>query len=329
MFQFEKPEYFLALLIIPLLWLLKNWFIKRDQKQWLTIGNIITLRRSIRHTNKFEEAHFILFLIALFFICVALANPQFGKKSQKIKTSNTEIFIALDLSQSMNVQDVLPSRLVRAQLWIKQFTEQFRSEKIGLISFAGSAYLQSPLTTDMATIQHISGSLEPGTVTDQGTSLASAIELALSSFLKKNDSHKVLILLTDGEDHEGEAIEMANKAADQNIHLICVPIGTEQGGQIPVFSPQGTNYKRDEKGNPIISKPNRELLKQIGSLSNGQLIEISSGESVFEDLKKEFSKISKQEVAETSFEEFQSYYQYFLFIGLVCIIFILWKGRKK
>ena len=134
MFQFEKPEYFLALLIIPLLWLLKNWFIKRDQKQWLTIGNIITLRRSIRHTNKFEEAHFILFLIALFFICVALANPQFGKKSQKIKTSNTEIFIALDLSQSMNVQDVLPSRLVRAQLWIKQFTEQFRSEKIGLIS---------------------------------------------------------------------------------------------------------------------------------------------------------------------------------------------------
>lgn len=329
MFRLEEESYLFILLLLPILFFTYNYAKQYRQKIFSKLGEREILEPELSPQIKYFKWKSILFLLGFLFCILALINPQFGKQTEKVQSSNVDIFIALDVSTSMLAEDIQPNRLQRAQLWIKQFTERFPSERIGLISFAGNAYLQSPLTTDIATIQLISTTLTPQSIGTQGTSLAAAINQAYDVMQDQNGNHKVLILITDGEDHEEEVMTAVKKAANKGISIITVPIGKEEGAYIPVSTAAGRSFKIDKDGKYILSKPNRTLLREIAIEGKGEMIEITNGDEVFDSLKKRFALISKKATTMQSFSNYASYFQYFLFFGICFFIVDLLIVRKK
>jgi len=329
MFRLESGYYLLLLLAIPVLYMLFLNYKNKQENSWKKLGIADTLKQSILSSGKLFKRKFILFNLVILFSAISLTNPQFGKKKEKVKSQNVDVFLALDVSTSMLCSDIKPDRLARAQVWIKQFLDRFKSERIGFISFAGSAYLNSPLTTDLATIQLMSSMAGPKNIGTQGTAISDAIELAIKSFGEEQGFHRILIILTDGEDHEGEAIESAKKAAQKGISIITIPVGTEQGGPMPVFGSTGENYRTDESGQLIITKPNRKLLEEIATAGQGELLELENSEYGFNQLKNRFAQLAKKELTYQSFSTYQSYFQYILFFALALLIFETLTIRRK
>ncbi len=329
MFRLESGSYLLLLLMLPLLYALFLYYKKQQNVRWQELGNKTLLKQSLFQSTNLFTRKFIWFNIVFVLAVLALSNPQFGKKKEKVKSQNVDIFIALDVSQSMLCSDIKPDRLARSQVWIKQFLDRFRSERIGFISFAGSAYLHAPLTTDLATIQLMSSMASPKNIGTQGTALSEAIELAIKSFGEEQGFHRIIIILTDGEDHEGAAIESAKKAAQKGISIITIPVGTEAGGPIPQFGSRTDNYRTDESGNLIITKPNRKLLEEIARTANGELIEMENTDAGFTRLKNRFALLAKKELTYQSFSTYQSYFQYLLFLALLALIVETLNFRKK
>lgn len=329
MFRLESGYYLLLLLAIPVFYFLFLNYKKNLENSWSKLGFAETLKQSILSSGKLFKRKFILFNLVVLFSAISLTNPQFGKKKEKVKSQNVDVFLALDVSTSMLCSDIKPDRLARAQVWIKQFLDRFKSERIGFISFAGSAYLNSPLTTDLATIQLMSSMAGPKNIGTQGTAISDAIELAIKSFGEEQGFHRILIILTDGEDHEGEAIESAKKAAQKGISIITIPVGTEQGGPMPVFGSTGENYRTDESGQLIITKPNRKLLEEIAAAGQGELLELENSEYGFDQLKNRFAQLAKKELTYQSFSTYQSYFQYILFLALAVLIIETLTIRRK
>lgn len=329
MFRIEEIGYSVLIILLPLMLLLKIYMQSRSQKLWSSLGNLVQLKKSVSSDSKVAYRKFIFLCISLFLIVITLANPQFGQKREKVKSQNAEIFIALDVSQSMEASDIKPSRIARAKLLIKQITEKFSADKIGLISFAGDAYLQSPLTTDIATIQLLSDMLTPSAMPAQGTSISSALKMAIKSFPKKDGFHKMLILISDGEDHEGESLEIAKQAAKEGITIISIPIGTEEGSYVP--NPPGSveAYKRDKSGELIKTRPNRALLQEISEAGGGMLLEIEQGENLYTELRKKMGNMMKKDLSYQSFNDYESYYQFPLFLALVLLILDGFLNYKK
>ncbi|MDQ3142511.1 MAG: VWA domain-containing protein [Bacteroidota bacterium] len=329
MFRIESIEYLYLVIFIPIIWLSYRYYLRQNSQNWSKLGVQDVLWKYKLGKEKLLPNKLIINLIALVFLIVALCNPQFGSKKENIKTQSLDIFIALDVSKSMLVNDIRPNRLSRAQLWIKQFTERFKSERIGFISFAGNAYLQSPLTSDIPTIQLMASMSSPSTIGTQGTSLAAPISLARKSFPKQDGYHKVLLLISDGEDHEGEAIDEAKLASGEGISIITIPVGTESGGYVPDMEATQNAYKKDIQGQFVVSVPNRKLLTEISANSNGQMMELTNGEDIFNQLKKRFALITKRDATFQSFSEYESYFSYFIIFAGILLVADFFLRRKK
>lgn len=329
MFKLEMPGYLVLLVLLPVCYLLYAGYQNRRARNWKRLGVPATLRKSIFRSDDPMAKKFAVFLGVLFLSILAMTNPQYGKKTEKVKSRNIDVFLALDVSQSMLCSDIKPDRLSRAQIWIKQFLDRFPSERIGFISFAGSAYLHAPLTTDIATIRLMTAMAGPRNVGTPGTVIAEAIQMARKSFSNEQGFHKVILLITDGEDHEGGALEAAREAYQDGISLFTIPVGTEQGGPIPMQQGTGETYKTDREGNLILTKPNREMLRQLAEAGHGEMLEMQSGDSGFEWLRKKFDALSKKEVAYQSFSSYQSYFQYFLALAFLLLIAETLWNRKK
>jgi Ca-activated chloride channel homolog len=329
MFRLEEITYLFGIILLGLFFVLYQNYKKQKKADWNSLGHDKTLRQSILLSKDKFYLKFILFTTAVFFSLIALTNPQYGKKKEKIKTQNIDVFIVLDVSQSMLCNDIKPDRLSRAQIWIKQFLDRFHTERIGFISFAGSAYLHSPLTTDIPTINLMASMAGPQNIGTQGTSIADAIKLATNSFAEDEGFHKVIVLITDGEDHEGEAIEASKQAVEKGISIFTIPLGSDQGAPVPNLNYGEQNHKTDHKGNPIISVPDRQLLKEIADITQGEFLEIDRGEENFETMKKQFNLLSRKDVTYHAFSSYESYYQYILFIAFLLLIAETIVSRKK
>ena len=320
MFRLESPQYFFLILIIAVLLLAWNVAAQRADRLWSRLGNAEVLRRSL-----YSPARSMLWmrygLIAcLSLLTIAMVNPQFGHKKEKVRAQNAEVFIALDVSQSMMATDIKPSRLSRAKIWIKQFTDRFPSEKIGLITFAGNAYLQSPLTNDAATINLLSAIADPSIASTQGTSLSAAIDMAIQSFASRDGYHKLLIIITDGEDHEGGVMEKAEEAAKKGITIAMLPVGTTEGSMIPVQQGGNTDYKRDQQGQQVITRPNLELMQKIVDRNGGLMLSLDQGMDVFNKLQEKIKTLLRKEVSYQSFNEFDSFFQWPLFLSALALV---------
>lgn len=267
--------------------------------------------------EKHNRSHW-LWITGLLFAIFSLANPQMGTKREKVKVEVADIFIALDISKSMDVTDITPSRLERAKLLATQIVSNRRSDQIGLIYFAGNAYLQTPLTYDHEAINFFIKSARTDLAGTQGTAIGEAINLANKSV---QDEHpKNLIIITDGEDHDEEAQEISLEASKRGWNIFTIGVGTEEGGFVPTYVNGAEQFKIDDEGRPIKSALNTTLLKAVASKNTGKAYVVSKGsEDIIADLNKRLDTSIKRVAEVKSFKEFESYFQYFLIVTIITI----------
>jgi len=272
---------------------------------------------------------FILLVTAISAVIMALTDLQSGSKIEKVKRKGIDLMICLDVSNSMLAQDIRPYRLERAKQAISKLIDKLEGDRIGLIVFAGKAYTQLPITTDYAAAKLFVSTVNPGMVPTQGTAIGEAIKLAASGF-GETKHNKAIILITDGEDHEGQVLEQAEAAAKAGIILYAVGMGLPEGAPIPVFEGDvQTGYKKDGDGNTIMTKLDETTLKQIANVGGGMYVRASNSDAglgtVFDDLE----KIEKSDIESKQFSDFESRFQYFAAIALLLLVLDLFVFERK
>lgn len=321
MLQFEYTYHLLALLLIPILVIV--FFLHRKwQKNALEeFGDLDLMRELMPERSRFKDfGKFGLLMLVLILLSFAWANPQMGTKKEKVQQKSIDVFIALDVSNSMLARDISPNRLERAKQFCFKLINNFRTDRVGIILFAGDAYVQMPLTTDYATAQTLIKSANPDMVTTQGTAIGSAIELAQESFDIDNKQHKALVIISDGENHEGDAINIAEKAGEEGMLIFTVGIGSKKSTPILITEYGQTSYKTNEKGEVVQTKINEGMLKDIARTARGAYFNLRSDEKILKSLDENIQKIEKREIEQRVFNEFETYFQWFVFFALVFLV---------
>lgn len=263
----------------------------------------------------------VFFISAYFMLVVALARPKMGMKVQEIESKGADIVIALDVSNSMMAEDLKPNRLERAKQAISVLLDRLRGDRIGIVVFAGSARKQVPITIDYATAKMTVQAISTDDVNTQGTSLSAAIQLSLETLPEERKNSGAIILITDGEDHEGEAIELARKAKINNVFVHTIGIGTPEGVPIPLYR-NGllTGYKTDRSGQTVITKLNEQILKQIASEGGGIYVKGNNPTLALDQIKKEIERMDKEVVSMKRYEDGEDQFQWPLALALLLIV---------
>ena len=329
MFRFEDTSAFYLLALIPGVVLLFLWMNRKRKHDIRAFGEVNLVGRLLR--GKIPSfLKIVLFSIAVLFLILSALNPQWGLKKEKVKVEKSDIFFALDISASMNAQDISPSRLEKSKRFIEQLINERKGDQLGLILFAGGAYLQMPLTADYAAAQLFVRSASSEMAGTQGTAIGESIDLAMRSIKEKNQ--RALIILSDGEDHDEEAVNMAGKAAENGWNVFTIGVGSAEGSFVPVMNDGREEYKMDEEGNPVKSVLNQNLLKEIAENGKGSYYLLGNENTdIITDLNTQLDKMQKRAVEVKSFTEYRSFYQYFLGIGIIILLidfFLVTKLKK-
>ncbi|MFC2132028.1 VWA domain-containing protein, partial [Bacteroidota bacterium] len=274
---------------------------------------------------------FVLLITSLVFIVLGMANLQVGTKIEEVKREGVDVMIALDVSRSMNADDIKPSRLERARQAVSRLIDNLQNDRIGLIAFAGDAYLQLPLTSDFSAAKLFLSTVNTDIVPKQGTAIGAAIRLAMESYPPEDELHKVLIVITDGENHEDDAIGAADEAAKQGVIVHTIGMGTVEGGPIPVLRKgQRVDFARDRDGSVIVTKLDPGMLEQIAASSNGKFILASGADPDLTGLLDEIGGMEKKEFGSKLFTDYESRFQYFFGAALLLLIIeLILSGRKN
>lgn len=323
MIRFERPEALYLLLLIPLLILifaLSVHFRKRTMKRFaaLPMFQILTPLYSItRHWIKF-----ILVLSAYAMIIIAIANPQTGARMEEVKREGIDLFIAIDVSNSMLAEDIQPGRLERSKQAMSRLVDKLSGDRIGIIVFAGKAYIQLPLTTDYAAARLFISTINTNMVPVQGTAIGEAIQMAVNSF-DVPDRNKAVIVISDGEDHEEGALNTAKEASDKGIRIYTIGMGLAEGAPIPVYNSYGkqVGFRKDRNNNTVITRLNEPLLQQIAATGNGTYVRASNSRSGLETIMNEINTIAKSEIDAKVFTDYDNQFQ--LFVGIALAILLL------
>ena len=322
-FRFEYADHLYALILIPIL-ILFFFLVQRNRKKAMDqFGNTTLLSQLMPTYSKYKHTlKFVLLLLGFSALIIAWANPQWGTKREKVNRKSVDVFIALDISQSMMAEDIRPNRLERARKFSQQLVETLRGNRMGIIVFAGNAYLQMPLTTDYAAAQLFLRSANPNQAPTQGTAISDVLDLAEQSFDEENKQHKAIIIVTDGETHDQETIEFAQKAAENGLLIYTIGVGSESGGLIPAIVGGRADYKRDKKGNPVRSALNEKMLRDLADVGNGYYFNLASSDAaqVSDYLKSSIDKMEKREFEARVFNEYESYFQYFIALALLFLL---------
>ena len=320
MFRFEHPE-FLFTLFLPLILLGLFLFYSYQRKGLMhKLADAHLHDRLLSEFSQYKEwVKWGFYLSGLLLITIAYSNPQWGYKKEKVERKSADIYIAIDISNSMLAQDVAPNRLERAKRFANNLVQELKGDRIGLILFAGGAYLQMPLSTDYAAAELFIKSANPTNAGTQGTAIGEALQTAMRTFEDGSAHNKALIIITDGEDHDESSAEMMAKAREAGLVPYIIGVGTEEGAFIPINIRGREDYKRDENGAPVKTTVNEPLMRELAIAGNGRYFNIANQQNVISDLKDRLEQLEKQDVEERSFSEFESYFQYFLFFGLVLL----------
>lgn len=331
MFKFANPEYFFLLLVIPILVLLFVFYRIKQKRNIKTFGDPELMRSLMPNVSHIRPTiKFTLQILALVFIVFALARPQFGTKKEEVKRQGIEVMIALDISNSMMAQDVIPSRLDKSKQILSQLIDNMENDKVGLVVFAGEAFIQLPITVDYVSAKMFLSSISPKLIARQGTAIGSALELAVKSFDEKSKASKVIILITDGENHEDNAVAAAKLALNNNITVHVVGIGKPQGAPIPI---EGTmSFWKDKEGNVVVTKLNEEMCQEIAAAGKGVYVRADNTNMALRTIAKELDNMAKTEITTTQFSNFNEQFQslaIIAFILLIIDVFVLGRINKR
>jgi len=332
MFRFAYPEYFWGFWLIPILtifFIFSRILRKRALRKFGDLEIISQLMPSASNARPIFK--FILLMLALSAFILGAARPQFGSKLQTVKREGVEIIIALDVSNSMMAEDIKPNRLERAKRAIDRLISRLKNDKIGLIVFAGEAYTQLPITSDYSSAQLFLASVSPEIVPRQGTAIGAAINLATRSFSPNPESSKAIIVITDGENHEDDAVGAAQLAAQQGIVVHTIGMGLPQGAPIPVVRGGQTDYRRDRDGNIVITRLDEVMLEKISAAGNGIYLRASTANVGLEDILDEINKMQKTEIETQMFSEYEDLFPYFFAAGLALLLleFLIMERKNR
>ena len=273
------------------------------------------------------EAKAWLLLLALASLIIAAARPQFGTKIDTSERNGIEAIIAMDVSNSMLANDVRPSRLDKSKMLVSNMVDEMKDDKVGLIVYAGQAFVQLPITNDYVSAKMFLDGIDPSMIATQGTDIATAIELGMKSFTQKKDVSRAIFLITDGEDNEGGAVEAAKEAAKRGIHVYVLGVGSPDGAHIPI--PGTTQYFIDEQGNPIVSRLSEEMCRQIAHAGQGAYIYVDNSSSAQKELSRYVDKLAKTKLETQIYSEFDEQYQGFIILALFFLLIDLCLLERK
>ena len=319
MFRFEDPIYLWLLVLIPILALVRFISYRNQRKRLRKFGDPSLLKELMPDVSRFRPSvKFWLLLGALALLIVMLARPQLGTKISHEKRVGIETIIAMDISNSMLAEDIIPSRLDRSKMMVENLVDHFTNDKIGLIVFAGDAFVQLPITSDYVSAKMFLSSIDPSMMATQGTDIARAIEMATHSFTQEEGIGKAIIVITDGEDHEGGALEAAEAAKDEGMRVYVLGVGSTNGAPIPI---SGTgNYMTDRSGNTVMSALNEEMCKQVAQAGGGAYIHVENNSAAQQQLDRELDKLAKKETSMTVYSEFDEQFQA---VGILVLLLLI------
>ena len=327
MVHIAQIEYLIIIAFIPLLFLLYGWMQYRKRMALKRFGDpALTARLMPRRSVRRGWVKLVFYSIALFFFAIGMARPQIGAKVKEVERKGAEIMIALDVSNSMRAQDYSPNRLERAKMAISRLVDKLQQDRIGLIVFAGDAFVQLPITTDYVSAKIFLNTISTESVSKQGTDLGGAIVTGLRSFSSAADNSKALILITDGENHEEDALEAARMAKESGVRIFCIGIGSEQGKPIPM--PDGSLLK-DKNGNIVVTKLDEASLVEIARIGNGSYVHAGNGEFGLDAIIDGVRELDKQTFHSEVFEDFDEQYMYFFGIALFFMLLELLINERK
>lgn len=324
-FRFEHKDYlWLLWAVVPVL-LLFLYFQYWRSSSLAKFGNSSLLSQLTPDVSFNKHLiKFILLTLAFEFMIIGFANPQVGTKQEKVKRQGIDVFIAMDVSNSMLSEDVRPNRLMRAKNFVSNFIDELHNDRLGMIVFAGRAYMQMPLTVDYSAGRMYLKTINTNLIPTQGTNIAEAVNMARENFVQEDNKHKALIIITDGEDNEGGTDEAIAEAVKQGVKIFTIGVGTDNGGPIPV----GSDFKRDESGNIVLSKMNQPMLRELAQKGNGRYFQLGSGKDEINAIFKELGRINTKDFEEVVFTDFNDQFQVCLIIAAI-LLFIEWMLSER
>ena len=318
MLRFEDPIYLWMLLIIPILVLVRFIVWQKRKRNLRKFGDPSLLKEMMPDVSKYRPTiKFCLLLSAITILIFMIARPQVGSKISHEKREGIEVLIALDISNSMLAQDVIPSRLEKSKLLIEDLVDHFTNDKVSLVVFAGDAFVQLPITNDYVSAKMFLQNINPSLITTQGTDLARAISLSQSCFTQREHIGRAIIVITDGEEHEGGALEAAREAYKKGINVFILGVGTSKGAPIPDGN---GGYLKDNSGQIVLSALNEQMCQQVAKAGNGVYIHVDNTSDVQEKLNKELSKLQSGISETVVYSEYNEQFQIFGIILLLLLI---------
>ncbi len=328
MFRFESPIYLYLLVLIPILALIR-FYALRDRKKKLKAFGDLTLLKGLMPDVSPKRAAIKFWLLegALTLLILMLARPQLGSKVSHETRNGIETMIALDISNSMRAEDIVPSRLDKSKMLIENMVDNFTQDKVGLIVFAGNAFIQLPITSDYVSAKMFLQNTDPSLIATQGTNIAEAIQVGLKSFTQQEKIGRAIIIITDGEDHEGGAVEAAQTAKKNGVRVFVLGVGSTSGSPIP--DGEG-GYMKDHSGNVVMSCLNEEMCREIAQAGGGAYIHVNNTNQAQKKLNNELIKLQKGEISSTIYSEYDDQFQAFgILVLLLLIIEVCILGSKN
>ena len=329
MFRFAHPEFLYLLFVLPVLAVFYLYTIIWKRRAVKRYGNPELLKELMPDVSpKRQHLKFWLTWGAIAAMIVVIAGPQFGTKLETVKRQGVEIMVCLDISNSMLAEDVAPNRLDKAKQMLARLTDGFKNDKVGLIVFAGDAFTQLPITSDYISAKMFLSSINPEMISTQGTAIGAAINLAARSFTPNEASDKAIIVITDGENHEDDAVGAAKAAAEKGIHVNVVGMGDPKGAPIPLDG--GSNYMKDNAGNVVITKLSEQMAQEIAAAGNGMFVRADNTNSALKALQGEIEKMNKTEMDSKVYSEYDEQFQVFAWLALILLVIdVLTLDRKN
>ncbi len=326
MLHIAQSQYLFLLLLIPFFFLGFWLHLKQQKERAARLGDsalVGALMSDISLSKGWLRVS--LFSLAFFFFVLGLCRPQLGARLQEKESSGVEIMIALDVSNSMLAEDYSPNRLERAKLALSRLVDKLAGDRIGLVIFAGQSFVQLPITTDYVSAKAFLGTIEPGAVPVQGTATADALMTCARSFSTQSEKSRAIILISDGEDHEGNVLETAESIAEEGIRIYCIGVGSTQGVPIPMNG----DMLRDKEGNIVVTRLNETTLKEIAAAGGGEYVRAAAGEFGLNPIIENIRSIENSKFRSVVFEDFDEQYMYFFAIALALFVIEMLIGERK
>ena len=327
MFQFAHPEYLYLLLILPVLLIFYVFIVRTRKKALKKYGTTELIASLMPETSpKRRSWKFYYLFVTIGIIIFIIAGPQFGSKLEIVKRQGIEVIICLDISNSMLADDVQPNRLERAKAMLSRLTDELNNDKIGLIVFAGDAFVQIPITSDYISAKMFLATINPSMVSTQGTAIGAAINLAMRSFTPDESITKTIVVITDGENHEDDAVKAASAAAEKGVNVNILGIGTPQGRPIPI----GNNaYLKDNAGNVVITQLNETMCQEIAQAGRGIYVLADNTNNALRAIQGELNKMSTSEVESQVYSEYDERFPTLAWIALVLLVLEFLTSERK